>query len=238
MKRAARAALKWKKEVSRRAADRAAGKDTNRKPPSGFEDVVLLLLDDSKKKTLDQTKQRGDGGKKRHTKGDVATGSGQRVSASSIRGGLNASIDMDARRRPSAVGGKSAPECGSNGRKNKKRARGRSQSFFRWVPVCFLFVGFRCRAIDLQRPRWSALLGGRRPERRTTREASHSTFSIVQSSGKRPLGGECVVRDPLSCLRLPIHCPRFSKRAVASGKTVSHTPNLSSPPHPLTALCR
>lgn len=139
MKRAARAALKWKKAVSRRAAERVSGKDKNQTPPSGFEDVVLLLLQDSReKKALDKKKQRGGGVTKRHAKkGDAAsTGSGQRVSASSsIRGVLDASIDADVRRGSSANGGISVPECGSSDRKNKKRARGRSQGSFRCVPV-------------------------------------------------------------------------------------------------------
>lgn len=134
MKRAARAALKWKKAVSRRAAERVSGKDKNQTPPSGFEDVVLLLLQDSReKKALDKKKQRGGGVTKRHA---ASTGSGQRVSASSsIRGVLDASIDADVRRGSSANGGISVPECGSSDRKNKKRARGRSQGSFRCVPV-------------------------------------------------------------------------------------------------------
>lgn len=147
MKRAARAALKWKKAVSRRAAERVSGKDNNRTPPSGFEDVVSLLLQDSReKKALDKRKQRGGGETKRHArKGDIAsTGSRQRVSAcSSTRGVLDASVDADERRRSSIDGGKSAPECGSSDRKNKKRARGRSQSSFWCVPVCMFLYKYK-----------------------------------------------------------------------------------------------
>lgn len=168
MKRAARAALKWKKEASRRAAERVSGKDTNRTPPSRFEDVVLLLVQDSRK-NLDKMKRRGDGATKRRAKDDVgATGSGQRVSVSSlIHGVLHTSIDTDERRRLSVDGGRSASECGSSDRKNKKRARGRSQSSFRCVSVWMFFIwfiSFSC-AFDSQRRRWPALLSGRRSKR-------------------------------------------------------------------------
>lgn len=155
MERAARAALKWKKIASRRAADRAAGKDTSRTPPpSGFEDVVLLLLQDSrKKKTAHDKKQQQRGDRhattKLRAKGDVEnTGPGQRVSASSIHEVLDAGIDADVGRRPSADGGKSAPESGSSDRRNgKKRARGRSQSIFRCVSVSHASI--RCVCVGL-----------------------------------------------------------------------------------------
>lgn len=238
MKRAARAALKWKKEASRRAAERASGKDTNRTPPSRFEDVVLLLLQDSRKKALDKIKRRGDGAAKRRAKDDgAATGSGQRVGVSSlIHGALHASIDTDERRRLSADGGRSAPECGGSDRKNKKRARGRSQSSFRWVSVCMFCI--RCFsllcAFDLQRRRWLALLGGRRPERSMTEGKRHTQtlpeFTPCTEVGSAHSGSNCrtiflelfVVADILPSF---LHCAlvRAAKPAVTHLMFLSRT---------------